>query len=140
MIADTNKVLDELTAIFGEEAMAVALAEINKRENHERLMHRLNTARLAEANRPVTDRAAGASGLRLDFEVPMGDYHFWAAEFKRRDELAGIRDTTGYECWRDPEFIAEYKRDNPTSVVVNEKRTNRIVVPASKYEPVLMTA
>jgi hypothetical protein len=57
------------------------------------------------------------------------DYHHWAMYFKVRDVQAGILDTTGYECWRDPQFLAEYKRDNPHSVITLERNTNFIVVP-----------
>ena len=50
-------------------------------------------------------------------EITPESFHYWGAHFKRRDDAAGIIGTTGYECWKDPQFVREFARDNPAARV-----------------------
>jgi len=112
----TTDLFDQMREVFGDEAVDQALAEMADGVEEERRKVLIQKARIAQANRTVTDRAIGRSGLRPTLDVPDLDYYYW-----------GLR--LGFECWDDPEFLAEYARDNPEFVPVLEKKTNSIIVP-----------
>ena len=43
----------------------------------------------------------------------------WGQQFfvDNKPGAAGIIGTTGYECWKDPQFVREFARDNPAARV-----------------------
>lgn len=48
---------------------------------------------------------------QMHMRVHADAYHYWGQKFKT------------YDCWKDKEFIREFKRDNPEVVVHNAKKT-----------------
>lgn len=78
-------------------------------------------------------------GLRMAHCIPNEVMAAWAAKFKEQDEHAGIYTTTGWECWKEGSgFYEWFKRNNPEFFPVEEKSGNSIIVPASKYERVIV--
>lgn len=119
-IAETNELIDQMREAFGHEVVDNALKEMADEQFAAHRMEMLQAARMAQANRTPTDRAVGAAGLRPILDIPEFDFHYW-----------GLR--LGYECWDDKEFVREYQRDNPSLVPVLEKKTNSIIVPATRW-------
>lgn len=83
-------------------------------------LRRGQQAKLFLAER-VQRRAAAAGGERrileqgeVDIQVHPTFYHYWGQRL-------------GYECWSDPEFVREFKRDNPEVRVRSMPRTTTIV-------------
>lgn len=124
---NTSDLIDQLSAVFGEDVVAQAMHELSDEAAMEKRLTMLNAARVAEANRTATDRALPGSGLRPTLEIPVMDYHYW-----------GLR--LGYECWNDKQFVAEYQRDNAAFVPVLEKKTNLIVHPGFPTPAPLLAA
>lgn len=56
------------------------------------------------AQRERVVRTVNGSDLVMRHQFDPESYHYW-----------GIRE--GYECWRDPQFLREYERDNPECAV-----------------------
>ena len=78
-------------------------------------------------------------GLRVVHCIPDTVMAAWAAKFKTQDEEAGIYTTTGWECWREGSgFYEWFKKENPEFFLTEEKSGNSIIVPAAKYERVIM--
>lgn len=57
-------------------------------------------------------RGPDGSGGQMDIHIHPESFHYWGQRL-------------GYECWDDPTFLAEYKRDNPASRpnVINDRLT-----------------
>lgn len=55
-------------------------------------------------------RCKDGDGGYFDVNIHPASYHYWGQRL-------------GYECWQDPQFIREYKRDNPSAVVRTITRT-----------------
>lgn len=78
-------------------------------------------------------------GLRMAHCIPNEVMSAWAAKFKEADEHAGIYTTTGYECWAaDSDFYKWFKRENPEFFPTEAKSENSIIVPATKYEKLVV--
>lgn len=75
-------------------------------------------------------------GFRLEYEVPVFAREWWRAKFLMEDREAGIKGTTGYECWDDSAFVKDYKKRNPHMVYTEAKKGNSIIKPATKWESV----
>lgn len=67
-----------------------------------------NAARARGTSRIL--RGPDGSGGQVDIHIHPESFHYWGQRL-------------GYECWDDPQFLAEYKRDNPASRpnVVNDR-------------------
>ena len=103
----------------------------------------IQKAKIEQAVHEVTHHAlSNDTGMIPDFEVPMASYHYWPAHYRRKAEEAGwpqerIEAFDFYGIWDDPQFIAEFKRDNPGLVYQEEKVTaNSIIVPATRWTKV----
>jgi hypothetical protein len=79
-------------------------------------------------------------GFRLEYEVPILAREWWRAKFLMEDREAGIKGTTGYECWDDRSFIKDYKKRNPHMVYTEAKKGNSIIKPATRWENVKAAA
>jgi hypothetical protein len=78
-------------------------------------------------------------GLRIAHCIPNEVMAAWAAKFKEQDENAGIYHTTGWECWQPgSDFYEWFKKHNPEFFPIEEKSGNSIIVPASKYERIIV--
>ena len=78
-------------------------------------------------------------GLRVAHAIPNEVLAAWAAKFKAQDEEAGIYHTTGWECWKEGSgFYEWFKKENPDFFFTEEKSGNSIIVPATKYERVIV--
>jgi hypothetical protein len=88
--------------------------------------------RIAKTTQHLTYARKGEAGMIATLNIPELDYHGWAMKF------ADANGNPDYSCWKDPEFVREYKRDNPELRCHEGKRTNRIVsnfgAPKYKYE------
>ncbi len=86
----------------------------------------------------VANRQLG--GLRPEVEIPLRVQAWWAAKFKAEDRAAGIRNSTGYECWDDKGregFLTRWKKHNP-GLCYTEQRPcaqSSIIVPATRWTP-----
>ena len=76
-------------------------------------------AALGEVNKGLQARRMEA--MRLTMRVDEDSYHYWGQRL-------------GYECWKDPQFIREYKRDNPECCVAPEpqKVFAGVAIPGSR--------
>jgi hypothetical protein len=75
------------------------LAELNYRRERKRALMRRRMALAAKAGgerRILKGDVGGYTDMMID---PVS-YHYWGNRL-------------GYACWDDPQFVAEYKRDNP---------------------------
>lgn len=78
-------------------------------------------------------------GFRVAHCIPDTVMAAWAAKFKTQDEEAGIYHTTGWECWKEGSgFYEWFKKENPQFFFTEEKSGNSIIVPATKYERVIV--
>lgn len=77
--------------------------ELNERLQRKRRRIEAQMARAAKA-RGTTRllRSRSGDGGMVDLHVHPDSFHYWGQRL-------------GYECWDDPQFVAEYKRDNPAS-------------------------
>jgi len=95
---------------FGEERVRKLQTRFVRREEAIRNLTIARMRRIAEASHHLTYAARGEGEVKADFTIPAADYHGWARKFADADG------TPNYECWDDPEWIREYKRDNPQLV------------------------
>lgn len=79
----------------------------NDLEARRRLML-VSMARIEATVKRFEHAAMRETGLRPEVEIPLLAYHSWAAKFKAKDEAAGIRHTTGYECWQEGSGFREW--------------------------------
>ena len=101
----------------------------------------LQKAKIEQAVQQVTHAAMNdETGLLPDFEIPVAAYHYWPAHYRRRAEESGmsqaeINSTDWYAIWDDPQFVAEFKRDNPGLCYREERQCQQssIIVPATKW-------
>jgi len=78
-------------------------------------------------------------GLRMAHCIPNDVMAAWAAKFKEQDEHAGIYHTTGWECWQaGSDFYRWFQKHNPEFFPIEEKSGNSIIVPATKYERIVV--
>lgn len=100
-----------------EELLANVSADIVTGWRAKLMLAHARQRRIKEASdqlaNPMID-GVGQCTMRVDANI----YHYWGQRL-------------GYECWDDPQFCAEFRRDNPDVRVRTENRTNRIVVPDS---------
>ena len=66
-------------------------------------------------------RCREGDGGYVDLNIHPASYHYWGQRL-------------GYECWQDAQFLREYKRDNPASVVRTITKT-AIVKPELVVRP-----
>lgn len=85
---------------------------------------------LARQDKAAKEMAAAAAthGERRFLEAPDGfggqvgmmvhpaSFHYWGQRL-------------GYDCWKDPQFVREYLRDNPAARVRSHARQTTVVVP-----------
>jgi hypothetical protein len=69
-------------------------------------------ARIAKACQ-VLNKAHIEGVGQYDMKVDSYAFHSWGQKL-------------GYDCWGDPEFIREYKRDNPAVVMTRPRRGNKV--------------
>lgn len=80
------------------------LAELAYRKRQRGEKMRLEMALAAKAGGERRIMRDGEQGGYVDAMFHPTSYHYWGQRL-------------GYECWDDPQFVAEYKRDNPEARV-----------------------
>jgi hypothetical protein len=102
------------------------IAEFERRQAVKVAQMRTRMALAAKAGgtrRILRDRGDG--GGFVDMMMDPVSYHYWGRRL-------------GYECWDDPQFRREYKRDNPAARV--RTQSNRLVITRPEPLPVTATA
>lgn len=134
--ADTY--FDSLVDSFGEAGAMRIVRGLAEPVKVQRDLTLARVQRIAKATQHITYARRGEIDMIATLNIPEIDYHGWAMKFADKD---GNPD---YSCWKDPEFVREYKRDNPELRCCEGKRTNRIVsnfgAPKFKYEIVRQPA
>jgi hypothetical protein len=115
--------------VYGEDALHRLHTECVKKETAQRNLTKARILRIAEASHHITYAARGEIGMRADLDIPTDDYHGWARKFADPDG------TPNYECWRDDEWIREYKRDNPQLVCKEVSGNPVFSISHVKYRP-----
>lgn len=103
-----------------------------------RRMMLVEMARIEETTQRFEHIAMKGTGMRPEIEIPTLAYHSWAAKFKMKDMAAGIKHTTGYECWQRGSGFREWWTKNNERLRYREAKKcqqSSIIVPASKYTP-----
>jgi hypothetical protein len=72
--------------------------EFRQRKKEEAMLLRLAAVQRVAGERRVLKGADGEEGV-VDMVWDPTSYHYWGRRL-------------GYECWDDPQFLREYKRDN----------------------------
>jgi predicted amidohydrolase len=70
-----------------------------------------NQLRVAQSNNVDWKSLDGLGAPTLS--ITPEAYHYWGQRFSYDDHGKYIGD--GYACWRDKQFLAEFKRDNPAA-------------------------
>lgn len=81
------------------------VAELNYRHRRKLALLHQEMAQVAKVHGETRVlRCRGGDGGYVDLNIHPASYHYWGQRL-------------GYECWQDAQFLREYKRDNPASVV-----------------------
>lgn len=115
---------DSLVETLGEAAAIRIVRGMTEPVKVQRDLTLARVRRIAQASHHITYSKRGDIDFIATLNIPEIDYHGWAMKFADRD---GNPD---YQCWKDPEFVREYKRDNPELRCCEGKRTNRIALSA----------
>lgn len=116
----TLALLEDFRAQFGAEVVDRVVEDVARGVHAQKRLVMQQKAQIAEACRQVEAAAIGEIGLRPALNIPTVEYHYWGQRL-------------GYQCWDDDAFLREWARDNPQFVVPLAKKTNSIIVPATKY-------
>jgi hypothetical protein len=68
---------------------------------HMRVLQDVEDAKVRQAEAAASGEHRSIEGIgRLRLNIDPLYYHFWGKKL-------------GYQCWRDPQFLREFERDNP---------------------------
>lgn len=124
----TESFLQSLERAHGPAYVDAVCRGCSEKLQMERMRTMERVQRIATASQHLRHIAKGELDMVAQFDIPSVDYHGWAVKF------ADKNGNPDYTCWRDPEFLREYWRDNPELRCAEGKRTNRIVVPGKPAE------
>lgn len=102
----------------GEEIMDLVRKRLHSMAEAELAVAQERQLKLAEFHAAMrTDEAHTVDGLGQHvLRITAESFHYWGRRL-------------GYECWRDPQFRHEFRRDNPAARVKYAPRTATILRP-----------
>jgi hypothetical protein len=114
-MSEWHNFVDDLTRCYGTDFVRDLCAKFTDYQRAEEEMTVSRQRKIAEANARIERswlEGFGEQHMSIDAEV----FFHWVRKL-------------GKDCWNDPGFIREFKRDNPEVIVKSRKRNTSIIRP-----------